>query len=382
MLSLHSRFLLLATLALSLSAFAENPAIKSVLQPFVESHSVAGVVTLVATKDKVLSVDTAGFSDVGAKAPIREDALFWIASMSKPVTSTAFMILVDEGKVNLDDPVEKYLPEFKDVWVGAEEDKERRVLRKPAHAIKVREVLSHTSGLQFKSGIEQPTLDQVPLRVAVLSHPLMPLLFQPGTGYKYSNAGINTAGRIIEVVSGMSYEDFLQKRLFDPLGMKDTTFWPNEAQVKRLAKSYKPNAAKNDLEETTISQLTYPLTERSRQPMPGGGLFSTAGDMAKFCQMLLNGGTVGGKKFLSEAAIKEMSRRQTPETVKENYGLGWALNAETFGHGGAMATNMTIDPKLGLITIFMVQHAGFPGNGKDCQGAFRKTAITAFAKTP
>jgi len=372
------RSFLVATLTLSLPAFAGTPAIQSALRPFVESRSVAGVVTLVATKDKVLSVDTAGFSDVATKTPIREDALFWIASMTKPVTSTALMILVDEGKINLDDPVEKYLPEFKDIWVIAEEDKDRRLLRRPVHAIKVREILSHTSGLPFKSGIEQPMLDQVPLRVAVLSHTLMPLLFQPGTGYKYSNAGINTAGRIIEVVSGMSYEDFLQKRLFDPLGMKDTTFWPNEAQVKRLAKSYKPNAAKNDLEETTISQLTYPLTERTRQPMPGGGLFSTASDTAKFCQMLLHGGTADGKRLLSEAAIKELARRQTPETVKENYGLGFALNADGFGHGGAMATNMTIDPKLRLITIFMVQHAGFPGNGKECQGTFRKAAKEAF----
>lgn len=377
--SLH-RLHFLATFAFSIPAFAGTPAITSTLQPFVESHSVAGVVTLVATKDKVLSVDTAGFADAGAKTPIPEDALFWIASMSKPITSTAFMMLVDERKVNLDDPVEKYLREFKDLWVTAEEDKDHRLLRRPAHAMTVREILSHTSGLQFKSGIEQPTLDQVPLRVAVLSHTLMPLLFQPGTQYKYSNAGINTAGRIIEVVSGISYEDFLQKRLFDPLGMKDTTFWPNDEQVKRLAKGYKPNAAKNDLEKTTISQLTYPLTERSRQPMPGGGLFSTAGDVAKFCQMLLNGGIANGQRLLSEAAIREMSRRQTPETVKENYGLGWALNADTFGHGGAMATNMTIDPKLGLITIFMVQHAGFPGNGRDCQGAFRKAAIEAFGK--
>lgn len=380
MISPRLQFPLLAALAFSTSALAETPAIKSALQPFVDSHSIAGVVTLVAAKDKVLSVDTAGFSDVAAKTPIREDALFWIASMTKPVTSTAFMILVDEGKVNLDDPVEKYLPEFKDIWVTAEENKDRRVLSRPSHPIKVREVLSHTSGLQFKSGIEQPALDQVPLRVAVLSHTLMPLLFQPSTGYRYSNAGINTAGRIIEVVSGMSYEDFLQKRLFDPLGMKDTTFWPNEAQVKRLAKGYKPNAAKNDLEETTISQLTYPLIERSRQPMPGGGLFSTASDMAKFCQMVLNGGTANGKRLLSEAAIKEMSRRQTPESVKENYGLGWAINADTFYHSGAMATNMTIDPKLGLITIFMVQHAGFPGKGGNCQGAFRKAAIETFGK--
>ena len=114
--------------------------------------------------------------------------------------------------------------------------------------------------------------------------------------------------------------------------------------------------------------------------MPGGGLFSTASDVAKFCQMVLRGGTVNGKQLLSPGAIAEMSKRQTPESVKENYGLGWAITGETFGHGGAMATNMTIDPKLGLITVFLVQHSGFPGNGKESGSAFRQAAIDTFGK--
>ncbi len=374
------RLSFVAALALGLTAHAENAAIVGSLQPFVESHSLAGAVTLVATKDQVLSVDTVGSMDVGAKKAMQPDALFWIASMSKPTTATAFMMLVDEGKVNVEDPVEKYLPEFKDVWLAAEQDKEHLLLRRPGHPIKVREILSHTSGLQFKSGIEQPTLDLIPLRVAALCHPLMPLLFEPGTSYKYSNAGINTAGRIIEVVSGMSYEDFMQKRLFDPLGMKDTTFWPTKEQLGRLAKSYKPNEAKTDLEETTITQLHYPLDDHQRQPMPAGGLFSTAQDMARLCQMLLNGGVVNGKRLLSEAAIQQMTSRQTPENLKESYGFGFQTGGGTYGHGGAYATNMTVDPQLGLITIFMVQHAGFPGNGKESLGAFRKAATETFGK--
>ena len=375
------RLSFVAALALGLTAHAENAAIVGSLQPFVESHSLAGAVTLVATKDQVLSVDTVGSMDVGAKKAMQPDALFWIASMSKPTTATAFMMLVDEGKVNVEDPVEKYLPEFKDVWFGAEQDKNHLLLRRPGHPIKVREILSHTSGLQFKSGIEQPTLDLIPLRVAALSHPLMPLLFEPGTSYKYSNAGINTAGRIIEVVSGMSYEEFMQKRLFDPLGMKDTTFWPTKEQLGRLAKSYKPNEAKTDLEETIITQLRYPLDDHQRQPMPAGGLFSTAQDMAELCQMLLNGGTTpDGKRLLSEASIKQMTSRQTPENLKESYGFGFQTGGGTYGHGGAYATNMTVDPQLGLITIFMVQHAGFPGNGKESLAAFRKAATEAFGK--
>ena len=119
----------------------------------------------------------------------------------------------------------------------------------------------------------------------------------------------------------MPYEQFMEQRLFQPLGMKDTTFWPSPQQVRRLAKSYKANAAKTGLEETTITQLRYPLTDRTRQPMPAGGLFSTASDVARFCQMILNGGTLDGKRYLSEAAVKQMTSRQTPDALTDKLRL-------------------------------------------------------------
>jgi len=344
------------------------------LQPFVDNHTLAGAVTLVADAHKVLSLEAVGYMDIAAKRPMRTDALFWIASQSKPMTATAFMLLVDEGKVNLDDPVEKYLPEFKGQWVIAEKDDNHMLLKKPRHPITVRNVLSHTSGLPFTSPIEQPTLDLHSLAVRVESYAMLPLEFEPDTQYSYSNAGINTAGRIIEVVSGMPYERFMEERLFKPLGMKDTTFWPNERQVRRLAKSYKLNAAKTDLEETTITQLRYPLTDRSRQPMPAGGLFSTAADVARFCQMILNGGELDGKRYLSQAAVKQMTTRQTADTLKNAYGLGWNVEHGMMGHGGAYATDMQIDPKRGLILIWMVQHSGFPGDGAKSREAFQQAA--------
>jgi CubicO group peptidase (beta-lactamase class C family) len=378
-----SVLLLAALLAVPTIAVADDPPAKNIaaaLQPFVDSHSLAGAVTLVADKDRVLSLEAVGYADVAAGKPMKTDALFWIASQSKSITATAFMMLVDEGKVKLDDPVEKYLPEFKGQWVTAERDNEHTLLRKPKHSITVREILSHTSGLPFASAMEQPTLDLLPLRVAVKSYAITPLLFEPGSKSQYSNAGINTAGRIIDVVSGMPYETFLDKRLFEPLGMKDTTFWPNEEQLTRLAKSYKPNAAKTGLEEIKIGQLKYPLSDRHRQPMPAGGLFSTASDVGRFCQMVLNGGTLEGKRYLSEDAVKQMTSKQTGAAIKVNYGLGWATGGGTFGHGGAHSTNMTIDPKRGLITVFMVQHAGFPNNGNQAQGTFRKVAEERFGK--
>jgi CubicO group peptidase (beta-lactamase class C family) len=302
------------TLVLAFSA-AGNPPASSVivLQPFVDKHELAGAVALVADKDKVLSVAAVGFSDIPAGSPIKEDAMFWIASQSKGMTAAAVMMLVDEGKIKLDDPVEKYLSEFRGQMVVAEKDDDHVLLKKPSHPITVREVLSHVSGLPFKSDIEEPTLDGLPLAKAVRSYAMTPLETEPGTHYQYSNAGINTAARIVEVVSGISYEDFMQQRLFDPLGMKDTTFWPNEEQVSRLAKSYRPNEAKDDLVEFGLGQLTSPLTERhNRFPMPAGGLFSTARDTARFCQMLLRGGEMDGKRYLNEAAFKELTSRQTP----------------------------------------------------------------------
>ncbi len=357
---------------------AKPRGVATVLQPFVDNHSLAGAVTLVADKDKVLSLEAVGFADVAAKKAMPTDALFWIASQSKPITAAALMILVDEGKVSIDDPVTKYLPEFRDQWLAVEQDAEHVLLKKPKQAVSVRHILSHTSGMPFKSVLEQPTLDLLPLRDAVRSYAMTPLQSEPGTKYQYSNAGINTAGRIIEVVSGMPYEDFLDKRLFGPLGMKDTTFWPGDAQLARLAKPYKPNADKTDLEETTISQLRYPLHDRTRQPMPGGGLFSTAADVAKFCQMVLNGGTFEGQRVLSEAAVKTMTSKQTGEVLKDGYGLGFSTGGGSFGHGGALATNMNIDTHRGLITVFLVQHAGFPGEGGQSHGAFKNAAEARF----
>lgn len=354
--------------------------VAAVLRPFVEKHALAGAVTLVADKDKVLSLEAVGYADVAAKKPMTTDALFWIASQSKAITATALMMLVDEGKVKLDDPVEKYLPEFKGQWLTAERDNDHLLLKKPRHPITVRNILSHTSGLPFASAMEQPTLDLLPLRVAVQSYAMTPLVFEPGSKSQYSNAGINTAGRILEVVSGMPYEKFLDQRLFEPLGMKDTTFWPNAEQLKRLAKSYKPNADKSDLQEIKISQLKYPLGDRSRQPMPGGGLFSTAADVGRFCQMVLNGGTFQGKRYLSPEAVKTMTSKQTGD-LPDAYGLGWFTHNGVFGHGGAHATNMTIDSNRGILTVFMVQHAGFPKDGDKSGSAFQKAAMERYGRT-
>ncbi|HEY3899850.1 MAG TPA: serine hydrolase domain-containing protein [Chthoniobacter sp.] len=364
---------------------AQDKAPKSIsaaLQPFVDSHILAGAVTIVASRDKVLDVSNVGYADVAAKKAMTPDALFWIASMSKPITSAALMMLVDEGKIKVDDPVEKYLPEFRGQMAIAEKDANHILLRKPKHPILVRNILSHTSGLDGHSPIETPTLDLFPLETRVRSYAAMPLLFEPDTRYQYSNEGINTAGRIIEVVSGKKYEDFLNERLFKPLGMKDTTFWPDSAQIARIAKSYKGNKDKSDIEETPVSQLRYPLDDhQNRFAMPAGGLFSTAADIARFGQMLLNGGQLDGKRYLTEAAVKQMTSKQTPDGVKNNYGFGYAVDGPAFGHGGAYSTHFSVDTKFGLVLVFMVQNAGWRNaDGKKIEPAFTKAAVEEFGK--
>lgn len=365
---------------------AEGPdekatAIRAALSPFVEREELAGAVGLVANKSEILATVSVGFADREAKREMPTNAMFWIASQSKPITAAATMIAVEEGKINLDDPVEKYLPEFKGQMVIKERDADHMLLVKPTQPITVRQVLSHTSGLPFKSKIEEPSLDRWPLAARVRSYGMTPLDFDPGTKYAYSNAGINTAARIIEVVTKMSFEEFLAQRLFQPLGMNDTTFWPTEEQAARIATSYKPGANNMGLEPTTIGQLYYPLTDRrERFPMPAGGLFSTAHDVARFYQMLLNGGELDGKRVLSEAAVQELTKRQTPAEMKDSYGLGFSVSTNTFGHGGAFSTNSFADRQQGMIFVWLVQHAGFPGEGQKAQDAFRKTAADQFGK--
>jgi CubicO group peptidase (beta-lactamase class C family) len=350
------------------------------LQPFVDNQTLAGAVTLVADKNKVLSQEAIGYADIGASRPMLVEMIFWIASMSKPITAVGLMMLVDEGKVSLDDPVAKFIPEFKNVWVISKKDKENLILKRPKRPITVRDVMNHTSGLPFSTTLENPTIDMVSLRDATRSYALTPLLTEPGENFLYSNAGINTGGRIIEVVSGMPFETFMVKRLFGPLGMKDTTFWPNEAQLKRLAKTYTPGKDKKRLVEMPIKPLQYPLSDRGRHPCPAGGYFSTASDCGRFCRMLLAGGEWEGNRYLSEKAIAEMTKRQTAEGVKANWGVGWSLGDGSYNHGGAYATNMTVDTKRGLVTVFMVQHSGFPGNGNQSQGVWRKAAYEMFSK--
>lgn len=370
--------LLFAVPSWTATARAESSTVKVALQPYVASNWLAGAVTVVVGPEGVICHDAVGFADVEARKPMGKDSFFWIASMTKPITAVAFMMLVDEGKVRLDDPVSQYIPAMDKLWVVAGKAGDTMTLKRQARPITLRQLLSHTSGLPFLTPVLMDDLASLPLSQAVLSFTMNPLEFQPGEGYRYSNEGIDTVGRVIEIVSGMPYEKFVQTRLFDPLQMRDTTFFPSSEQLKRLPKSYGPNAAKDGLKEVVIPYLRTPFDRPGRHPEPGGGLFSTGADLANFCQMLLNKGVFRGQRLLSESSVAELAKVQTGQP-NQKYGLGFAVDQDgkgAFGHGGAQGTSMTVYPERGLALIWLVQvRGGYPGKGNEAQGVFRSTGF-------
>jgi len=360
------------------------------LRRFVEDGTIAGAVTLVARHDRVASLEVVGQADLAANQPMRPDHLFWIASMTKPITATAVLMLRDDGKLSLDDPVEKYLPEFKNPWMIESRSSDTVTVRRAPRPITLRDLLTHTSGL---GDVPAPRPD-CSLAELVMAYAQQPLQFPPGSKWEYSNAGINTLGRIVEVVSGQPYAGYLERRIFRPLGLEDTTFWPSQKQLKRVAKSYQPRPNGSGLEEVSVYFIQGNLSDRRRTAFPAGGLFSTAPDLARFYQMVLNGGTWKGERLVSADSVSLMTRTQTGDlktgfTDGMSFGLGWAVVKEptgvtgmlspgTFGHGGAYGTQAWIDPKQDLILILMIQRAKLPNaDASDVRRAFQAAAVAA-----
>ncbi|HET6247373.1 MAG TPA: serine hydrolase domain-containing protein [Tepidisphaeraceae bacterium] len=359
----------------------ECPEVTAAMQPYFDSYKLAGVIGIIADKTgKVHYKNLLGYADVETKKPISEDNVFWIASMSKMFVGASIMMLVDEGKVSLDDPVTKFIPQLSK-WMVVEEKDQGHVLLKPlVRPVTIRHLLSHTSGLTGLSELQQVTgADSTPLKARALSSVTGPLQWQPGDKYQYGNQGMNIAARIVEIVSGMPYEDFLQTRFFDPLGMKETTFWPSEAQVARLAGAYGPNKQKTGYAPRGgVYFLTKPLSDRvHRYPEAAGGLFSTTHDIFRYGLLLANDGELDGKRYLSHAAMDELRKEQTGST-HVNYSLGYHLRNGMFGHDGAYGTDLSVNPKTGMIAIFMVQCTS--GDQWAARDLFLKTATEVFAK--
>jgi CubicO group peptidase (beta-lactamase class C family) len=353
------------------------------MQEFVDKGEAAGVVTLVATKDRVIHLSAVGKTDMAKDRKMKTDDIFWIASMSKPITAVCIAILADDGKLSFDDPLAKHLPEFAGVMVSQNGE-----TVKPSRPPTLRDVMTHTSGLgEMNTREPHLTLAETGKKLSEQT-----LRFQPGSRWAYSTAGMDVLGRVVEAVSGMPFDQFLQKRVLDPLGMKDTSFWLAPEKESRWAQPYRWNAQTNKLEETVITYLykTAP-TDRQRPPLGGAGLFSTAEDMAKFYQMMLNRGTLNGKRILKAATVAEMTRKQTGELTARPgmpWGLGFCvvedptkmeanrvLSPNSFGHGGAFSTSSWADPTKNLIWIVMFERDG-KGNpdNSDVRIAFQDAA--------
>lgn len=386
---------LLLTLTLMSPILADTPKLPGIEEAMLEmisKHEVAGAVTVVATQDRLLHLAATGQADVAAQKPMNEDTMFWIASMTKPVTGAAILMLQDEGRLNVADPVAKFIPEFANL---------KSPSGKSAN-LTITQILTHTSGLGEANGpsaMQAQTLaDLVPLWLAA------PMQFEPGSQWKYCQSGINAAARIVEVVSGMTFDAFLQKRLFDPLSMTNTTFFPSEAQWAQVATAYAKNQDTGKLEAVPPRA---DFGQRGRPPLGNGGLYSSVKDYTRFCQMLLNGGTLAGRRILSANAVKTLSSAHTGSlpcgffqkaefgshgknygwgigtcVLKEPHaGLAETLSPGTFGHGGAWGTQAWIDPQKQLIQVLMVQRSNFPNSdASPVREAFQKAAASALSK--
>ncbi|MEO7651595.1 MAG: serine hydrolase domain-containing protein, partial [Bryobacteraceae bacterium] len=373
------------TLGLSLHAAERIDASKSGMDParlaripvrmkaFVDKGTIAGSVTLVARHGQVVSLEAVGYTDIETKQPMRTDAIFQIHSMTKPMVAVGAMLLVEEGKLALGDPVEKYLPEFRGIWVNEPGPNGTRTQRRPARAITVRDLLTHTSGMPTNppEGIRElhgalhKTLAET---VAIESQ--QPIDFDPGTKWQYSNNGIAAVALILERLSGMPFEKYLEVRIFQPLGMKDSYIYPPEEKYSRIPTAYKLEAGKpKKYYADPLGEGAMKYRKGAKYPLPEGGVYATAADIAAFQQMMLNGGTLNGKRLLSRASVATMTSVHTGAMQAAGpgigYGLGFAIVRDslatlplapvgTFFHGGRYGTYGWVDPKNDVTGVFMI----------------------------
>ena len=353
------------------------------MKEFVDQGTAAGFVTLVARHGRLASLEAIGYQDREARIPMRADTLFRIASMTKPMTAAGVMILVDEARLSLLDPVEKYLPEFKGLRLnpcGAGRSGIGCDLIDPPRPFTVRDLMTHTSGLPG-SGASAGSEPVRSLADRIRTGARVTLIAEPGAIWNYSNLGYAALGRLIEVVSGQPYEQFMETRLFQPLGMTDTSFFPPADKAARQAVTYTLEA------DGKLTRVT-PPTPAVRIPAPEGGLWSTAADQSHFYQMLLQKGVLNGKRILSEAAVQAMTTNQTGDLKGVEFapglGMGFGFGVVrdpvgtfryqsmgTFAKGGAYRTYAWADPARDLIGIILFQRT----NG----GGDLAAEITAFA---
>ena len=346
------------------------------IQHFIDNQTVAGAVTLVAHGNDVVEFHALGMADIEAGRQMQKDTIFQIMSMTKPVTAIGIMMLAEEGKLALRDPIEDYLPEFHNqrVMTNTGPDAGRRGT--PNHPVTIRDLLTHTAGIQDTAPAaiqDYQHLMNVPLDEVVRQIAKEPLLFQPGTEWSYSSAGIEILGRLIEVCSGQKYEDFIADRILRPLGMKDSFFFPPANKTARIAMVYVKKDGKLVRAPATILGGDPAKYRRGAVfPAPGWGLYSTAEDLLHLYRMMLNDGVYEGHRYLSPFSVHLMTEVQTTGIRPagwmrgSGYGLAWEVvnnplgelaghSNGSYGHGGAFGTQGWIDPHNDLISILLIQ---------------------------
>jgi len=374
--------------------------IHQALQRHIDAGEISGAVTLVARRGRIVHFEAHGLMDLEAKKPMSKDAVFRLASMSKPITAVATMMLVEEGKIRLSDPVSKFIPEFKDTKVAMPRNGSRpgappEIYTVPAdREITIQDLLTHTSGL-MSNGIAQAEANRLvhrepddTLATYIPKLGQAPLDFQPGTQWAYSGgAGPDVLSRICEIVSGQTYDVYLKTRLFEPLGMKDTFFYPPDDRRPRMPVLYQKNGLKKAPNQDGFSSKTY--------FSGAGGLMSTAEDYVQFAQMLLNGGVLNGKRFLGPRTVQLMSSNHVGDMFngklgRPAHGMGFGflmaliqdsvaarlrVSNGSFGWDGAFGTQTWIDPKENMVTIIMLQE-----QVTQCQRDFEDAVMQAIVE--
>ena len=344
------------------------------LAPFVERGELPGAVSILY-KDGVTETACAGYADVAAKRRITADDVYMQCSQTKGFCGVTVAKLVEEGKLDLDDPVSKYLPEFKTLWIEVKSgvDGERKLVR-AKNVLTVRMCLNHTGGFPFEICAKQGNIKGggwsggAPLRQTAAIAAASPILFEPGTKAQYSNTGIDIGAAVVEVVTGMKWEDYLKREVLDPLGMKSTWFWPTDEQLKTQVEMYdcQKNAPAKYRVQNDMQQRPY--NDGHVFASAGAGLWTTAHDQYKFYKMLMNLG-VGdnGVRILKEETVKSILAVSTRPKGMDGYSLG--LSAPTadkdgedawFGHGGAWGTNCMVNWRKKQLKLWAVQLCGGP----------------------
>ena len=364
--------LLVATLALSGFGVSNAPKesgthlVADAIAPWVEKGEVPGAISILYNNG-VQETACIGYADAEKKRPITLNDVFMQCSQTKGFCGVTVAILVEEGKLNLDDPVSKYLPEFKTLWVETSATNNVKTLTKAQNVLTVRMVMNHMGGFPFELPNSIPMggwSRRMPLRSVAATAASQPIAFEPGTKTSYSNVGIDIGAAVVEVVSGKRWEDFLKERVLDPLDMKDSGFWPTDAQLEHKIELYNVNGGEVAKWKNHDDWMQRPYNDDRVFPSAGAGLWTTAADQYKFYKMLMNLG-VGdnGARILKEETVKSILAKSTRPDGFNGYSLG--LNAPTedgedswFGHGGAWGTNCTVNWHKRQLKLWAVQFCG------------------------